>query len=829
MGILNNLFIRAVGKAYAAGEQDGLTGNGIDPVITVPDRPNHVYARVVQGSALTVLECLNGGVGELPDIPVKIRWLDGVPVVTRPDFGRIEASVGDERYLPTVPPHSHDVGSGSGADLVEEKRGLWGLVREDDALTVYVEKFWYWWQGAQRYWPGGSLDLAGEQGTAGFQRWVKVGLDPVVPELVSKAGAEYPALVTLFEADLAALAFDEGNEVIPLGGVRLLGTATAWSNEAEFVSARLLNTTPMHDAGDIQYVPSSAGDWTDPDPVTVQEALDDLAARESGPGGSTSITVTAGEALSELDHVYRDASDNKWYKFDNDSTTATGVERAIVTESGGIATDATGTAQQGGELAGFTGLTAGEKVWASGTAGGYTQTEPSPSSGGAQVAAALIGVAQSTTTILLYCLTPLQILKRDSLANNATLTLTHPADPNGRHRRVRVYVSTSAGSEVAEEHGTGNQDTQIQLRGQSASGGSTANTTGTTTGGAIGDGSGSEYENGMSFQVAAGWLTQFTFDLNVNLGSPSGDITWRIETESGGLPSGTVLLTGTMTPTPNAQNTVNIAAGELLLSASTSYWLTLSVAPQATNNYYDWKQDGGNPYANGYRAYRVNGGAWNAISEYDLVFSVTTSAITAFDKLAQSFQLMSGITCDKAQLDLRKVGSPTGTMTLRIETDNAGDPSGTLVDANATVTVAESSLSTSLALVDFDFASSFSLSASTTYWLVLSTDRSASDSNYVEWGAEETGSYADGESGTEASSTWTTPAADADDFIFAIYAEGTAYEEPIVVGRWSGGTRDGAVRYDDGSGTNPDTQTTIKNVTGGSADLTLVVELGVES
>lgn len=116
-------------------------------------------------------------------------------------------------------------------------------------------------------------------------------------------------------------------------------------------------------------------------------------------------------------------------------------------------------------------------------------------------------------------------------------------------------------------------------------------------------------------------------------------------------------------------------------------------------------------------------------------------------KLAQSFQISSVGWINSARLYLRKVGSPTGTLTLRIETNNSGSPSGTLAHANATTTINEADLDDSQYVMErFTFGTGFYLAASTTYWLVLSTDRAASGSNYVLWGADGTSpGYANGE------------------------------------------------------------------------------------
>jgi hypothetical protein len=63
-------------------------------------------------------------------------------------------------------------------------------------------------------------------------------------------------------------------------------------------------------------------------------------------GGSSSViteTGTAGETLSQYQVVYKKAADSKWYKAQSDGTAAEANALGMVTQSGGIATDATGT------------------------------------------------------------------------------------------------------------------------------------------------------------------------------------------------------------------------------------------------------------------------------------------------------------------------------------------------------------------------------------------------------------------------------------------------------------------------------------------------------
>lgn len=544
----------------------------------------------------------------------------------------------------------------------------------------------------------------------------------------------------------------------------------------------------------------------------------------SGGGGAEpiDIVVTAGEDLALRDFVYLNESDNEWYKIDVDADPiACGPERGCVIESGGITNGNTGTVRILGAVDGFTGLTAMGRVWASSTAGGYTQTKPEPSLGGSQVAVVPMGRATSTTAILIKPL-PVQYMLADTLANDASLVIKHHIDEQGRERTLKLYLASESTGSSLTSYGSGNQDSNVELEGPVLSGDSiTWSASGTLA--ALGDLSGSEYRLAQSFTtVNGGVFSQFTVDFGANVNSPSGDVTWTLETDNAGSPSGTVLDIGTFTPTPSATNTVNVSNGPTL-DAAMIYWITLSVPAQSTNNRYQVVAQSTSAYAGGEYQYTINGGAWQDPGSYDMDMTITISSINENDKLGQSFQVTGTQTIDLVKLYLKKTGSPTGTLTLRIETDNTGEPSGTLVDANATVTVAESSLSTSYALVDFDFGTNFSISGSTTYWLVLSTDRAQSNSNYVTWGADVSSpSYANGEGKSQTSSVWS---AESVDFIFEVFAPGVQYDSPAQFDFWDTAQSVFAARFDDGSGSNANTQTTIKNKTGSSKDVIAIVEL----
>jgi hypothetical protein len=87
-------------------------------------------------------------------------------------------------------------------------------------------------------------------------------------------------------------------------------------------------------------------------------------------------------------------------------------------------------------------------------------------------------------------------------------------------------------------------------------------------------------------------------------------------------------------------------------------------------------------------------------------------------------------------LKLKKGGTITAgkLLTLKIETDTTGDPSGTAVANGTSATVdIDTEVSTTAAWVRFTFAKPVDLVAESVYHLVLSGDYSASGSNNVMW------------------------------------------------------------------------------------------------
>jgi len=220
----------------------------------------------------------------------------------------------------------------------------------------------------------------------------------------------------------------------------------------------------------------------------------------------------------------------------------------------------------------------------------------------------------------------------------------------------------------------------------------------------------------------------------------------------------------------------------------------------------------------------ANGGSNFGIYEMEMMEAATTSNDS---ELAQSFEVTGSQTVGTVDLWLKKVGSPTGNLTVEIQTDSTGEPSGTAISNGTSGTVAASTLTTSYADITFTFGTPPSLSGSTTYWLVLKTTDSASDFNFVQWGADgSTPSYADGEMLSYDGAAWNAESKDA---VFEVVAPGSAFVEPANAGFSTAGGTDGAPRvvyaHHDGSYADASTKSTVKNISGGSLDLTFVVEV----
>ena len=163
-----------------------------------------------------------------------------------------------------------------------------------------------------------------------------------------------------------------------------------------------------------------------------------------------------------------------------------------------------------------------------------------------------------------------------------------------------------------------------------------------------------------------------------------------------------------------------------------------------------------------------------------------TSAAT---KLAQAFvpdanDIPSGRWVGSVRLFLRVIGtiSPVRTLTMKIETNSSGAPSGTQV-TNASATLLTSSVTGGYAYFSFAFTNPVFLTGDTTYHLVLSISGSADSTNYIAWGKDNSTQYGNGAAAKYSGSAWSTIASAAMIFVLGNPMSTARYRQ-LAPGDW---------------------------------------------
>jgi hypothetical protein len=178
----------------------------------------------------------------------------------------------------------------------------------------------------------------------------------------------------------------------------------------------------------------------------------DAAAARSTLGitaSSGAEIVTAGENLADRDLIYQDVFNqrgggaDRWYEVDTDATGPVRISPRIGIALAAITSGATGNAQvRLGRVSGFSGLTTGQAVFASATAGAVTQTAPAVPASGTQNASRLIGYAASATEIDFDPEDDTVFTARNSaLAVDGTVTVQHWTDAGARDREQGAYIA----------------------------------------------------------------------------------------------------------------------------------------------------------------------------------------------------------------------------------------------------------------------------------------------------------------------------------------------------------------------------------------------------
>lgn len=515
------------------------------------------------------------------------------------------------------------------------------------------------------------------------------------------------------------------------------------------------------------------------------------------------ITATLGEDGGDRNPAYLNLADNKIYLMDADASgPKAGKIRGFLDGSG--LTGQTGALVISGIMDGFSGLTPYASVYVSTTLGGITQTRPAPTLGGSQIFVAEMGFAIAADTIFVNP-KPILYMLRNAMALNATLTVLHPTDVRPYRRQLAAYYVESETGAALVSYASGNQDSNVALSDATvATYGADQCTGGTPIGNmTASEGLAGIFDNSSATRggrAASDGLAGYDFGVGVTKA----------------IRKVTVMA---FTTASNAPKDFTIQ-----YSDDNSAWTTASTITNQTA----WGSNEVRTFtfasAGTHRYWRVNvsnnnGGASTTIAEIEMMEVATyTNGAT---KLAQTFNLASTSTISQIDMWLKKVGLPTGTVTVRIETVSASNPSGILAHADATATFAESGLGTSYAAKTVSFTE-FSV-PSGDYAIVISTSRSPDESNYIHWGADGSSpSYAGGDMRTY-SGVWASASKDA---VFTVYGPTILHPQDIAIDWWTSTHADMVNRYGDGAGANLETKTTFKCVlAAGFSDVTLVVEM----
>jgi hypothetical protein len=184
------------------------------------------------------------------------------------------------------------------------------------------------------------------------------------------------------------------------------------------------------------------------------------------------VPIVAGEALAIRDLVYQDVFNqrgggaDRWYKVDSDAIGPVRVGPRIGIALAAIASGASGSAQvRAGRVSGFSGLAAGQAVYASATVGAITQAAPAIPASGMQNATRLVGYAASATELDFDPDDDTVFTARSSaLAVDGACTVQHWPDAGARERQQAAYLVQVGGEQIISQ-GTGTAIGNMTLNG----------------------------------------------------------------------------------------------------------------------------------------------------------------------------------------------------------------------------------------------------------------------------------------------------------------------------------------------------------------------------
>ncbi len=544
--------------------------------------------------------------------------------------------------------------------------------------------------------------------------------------------------------------------------------------------------------------------------------------------GALDVTGDTGESWAIRDALYLNTTSNTWFKIDTDAVppkigAIRGVALAAATHP------ASGQRiRREGIVGGYSGLTPGAPLYASTTAGGYTQTKPSVSMGDGQIVVCEIGYAISAATAFIDKDAPIEYLNRDWVASGGTLEIVHHSDPEGRTRETSAYLASNI-EVISEQCVTSDTDVPLKRR---ATGSTVVIDAAGVTNAVLGDTAGTDIRLAQQFEVTTtGYVSTITFSTGATTGAPSAFPSYRIEGNNAFLtiPNGTPITNSSSTLTSwTASGTVTItyvSPGPYLVAGG-KYWFILELPMQASNNRYTVIRNTAGAYAAGVLKWdSTTGASWpdtwaNGGGTEELRMSITTVVMN--DQIGQGLTLPSTIDITRVELYLKRTGALAGdilTVELWLGT-GSGQPLTAIYTSD---NVLASSVGTSAGYVSFPFNPPARSNLGTEWFVVLTSSGIGSATEYIDWAVDTTSPpFSGGVFIIRPLTTWAdySPAADGR---FILYAVDTYFDVPIAVGYGSTAME---AHYGDTSYADQDTTTTFENIDGAGMDATVKVRMG---
>jgi hypothetical protein len=257
-------------RRWLYGRLGRLADDGVTYVIEVPYRQNHVWVRMGANGDQAPMVALNkGGVALRGNLPVRMRRDNGVLTIYETDTALLTTDPNAPATPGGVAVHHHRSVAGSAGAAnplsfeVEAKQIDRGRVWSAGGMSVTINAFRYYYNGAWETWEGGDLDLTGYiPTTTGHHAWVLVGIDRVTNTATAFAGDSVIYATDLAYADLDDIVVDADFE--PCTGVRVRNDDTALTDIARYIDAHgWYNGGPAKAATAAVYVAKTGVDTLD--------------------------------------------------------------------------------------------------------------------------------------------------------------------------------------------------------------------------------------------------------------------------------------------------------------------------------------------------------------------------------------------------------------------------------------------------------------------------------------------------------------------------------------------------------------------------------------